>query len=208
MRNDPRDELDKLIDGVLPGYSSAEPLDGLEERVLRRVHAAGAARRSPWLRRCGFAIPALAALVVAGIVVRTSWKPVPRTASTTPGRIAQSVAAFKPPSPAVAQEFSAPAPQVVRPKFRARTGQEPRVPSRALPKLQYFPTPEPLTKEERALVAWVAQNPAEAKDVFTDLRKRIEEPVTIQPIEMPKLTEEPVKIQPIQIQPLQSDGNQ
>lgn len=208
MRNDPRDELDKLIDGVLPGYSSAEPLDGLEERVLRRVHAAGAARRSPWLRRLGFAIPALAALFVAGIVLWTSWKPVPHTASTARSQAAKTMAAFKPPSSAPAlRNVPALAADAVRPKPQSMTGQGHLVP-RALPKLEYFPTPEPMTKEERALVAWVAQNPAEARDVFADLRKRTEEPVTIQPIAMRKLSEEPVTIQPIQIQPLQSDGNQ
>lgn len=78
----------------------------------------------------------------------------------------------------------------------------------ALPKLECFPAPQPMTQEERALVAWVARAPAEARDVFADLRKRIEEPVTFQPVEVRKLTEEPVTIQPIQIQPLQSDGNQ
>jgi len=207
MRNDPRDELDKLIDGALSGYSSAEPMEGLEERVLQRVHAAGAARRGPWLRRCGFAIPALAALFVAAIVLRTSWKPVPHTASTTRSHPARTIVALKPPSPA-ARESPALVARVSRAKPRNRTRQEHRLPSRALPKLQYFPTPEPMTKEERALVAWVARNPAEAREVFADLRRRVEEPVTIQPIAVPKLTEEPVTIEPIQIQPLQSDGNQ
>lgn len=208
MKNDHRDELDNLIDGALPGYSSAEPMEGLAERVLRRVQAAGAAWRRPWLRRCGFAIPALAVLFVAGVVLRTSWKPVPHTASTAQSHEARTMEAFKPPFPAPAQrEFPPPAVRVSRPKPRNMTGQEHRVPSRGLPKLQYFPAPEPMTNEERALVAWVARNPAEARDVFADLQKRTEEPVTIQPIEMRKLTEEPVTIQPIQIRPLQSDGN-
>ena len=73
MNNDERDELDGLIDGALSEYSSADPMDGLEDRVLRRVQAAAAPRRSPWPYRLGFAVPALAALLLAGIALWTGW---------------------------------------------------------------------------------------------------------------------------------------
>jgi hypothetical protein len=46
MKNDDRDELDDVIDGALPAYSSADPMEGLENRVLHRVQAAGAARQT------------------------------------------------------------------------------------------------------------------------------------------------------------------
>src|SRR5436305_2365987 len=55
-----QDDLDRLIDCGLAGYSSAEPLVGLEQRVLRRVRSV---RRR---RRWGLVlIPAAAVLVLA-----------------------------------------------------------------------------------------------------------------------------------------------
>lgn len=167
MRNDDRDELDDLIDGVLPGYSSADPLEGLEARVLHRVQAAGATRRSPWLYRLGFAIPALAALMFAGIALRMGWHPQSRATNVT-----QEAAVSVPAS-------LAPAIQVVEPKHSAT--------ARSLPKEEQFPAPTPITDEERALVAWVGRAPMEAEEAFAGLRKRSAEPIEIQPIQIPPL---------------------
>ena len=55
------DDLDKLIDGALSAYSAAEPLAGLEQRVLGRVRAAQASRRRRW--RWALAAATVAALV-------------------------------------------------------------------------------------------------------------------------------------------------
>src|ERR1035441_8108313 len=45
MRDDDLDHaLDGALDGALVRYSSAEPLTGLEQRVLNRVHAERAVR--------------------------------------------------------------------------------------------------------------------------------------------------------------------
>jgi hypothetical protein len=174
MKNDDRDELDEIIDGALAGYSSADPMEGLEDRVLRRVHAAGAARRGPWRLRLWFALPALAALLLAGITLRIEWKPQSRTTKPTP-----TVAGFKPPSlpPPRPQLRPAPPLRVAKPHHRIRT----------LPKQEYFPAPAPITNEERALVAWVGRAPIEAQQAFADLQKRSDEPVDIQPIQIPPL---------------------
>ena len=189
MKNDERDELDGLIDGALSEYSSADPLDGLEDRVLRRVQAAGAARRSPWPYRLGFAVPAIAALLLAGIAL---WM----------GRNSQSFtsdatrkAAVSVPSPLTSgpQLSPAPATRVVESKRGDRMGQRHSAPARSLPKEEYFPSPTPMTDEERALVAWVRRAPTEAAQVFADLEER---------------TAGPIEIQPIQVPPLQSDGAQ
>ena len=87
MRNSDRDELDDLIDGALPGYSDASPLEGLEERVLCRIHAAPAARRVPWPRRLAFAGSALTVLVLAIVVPRTCWNPQPPPANPAAARL-------------------------------------------------------------------------------------------------------------------------
>jgi hypothetical protein len=189
MHSNDRDELDDVIDGALPGYSSADPMDGLEDRVLRRVQAAGAVRRSPWFCRLGFAIPALAAVLFACIALRIGWNPQPRSTSATP-----KPAVSKPSSLASAPQPSPPpATRVVEPKRGIGTGQGYSAPPRSLPKEEVFPAAVPSTDEERALVAWVRRAPAEAAQAFSDLKKRDTEPIQIPPIEIP---------------PLQSDGAQ
>ena len=183
MNSDDRDELDDQIDGALRAYSGADPLDGLEDRVLRRVQAIGAARRSPWFYRLGFAIPALAAVLFAGIALRMGWNSQPRVTNPTP-------------KPAVSEPSSlasAAQPSVVETKPGIGTGQKSIAPARSLPKEDHFPAAVPITDEERALVAWVSRAPIEAAQAFADLQKG---------------STEPIAIQPIQILPLQSDGAQ
>jgi hypothetical protein len=60
-----QDDLDRLIDGALSGYSNVEPLAGLEDRVLNRVRVeASRRRRRIWILGV-LAAPALVALVLA-----------------------------------------------------------------------------------------------------------------------------------------------
>jgi hypothetical protein len=78
MRNDEPDALDRALDNALDNalaqYSSEEPLAGLEQRVLNRVRAEGAAPRFGfgWVAAAGVA-------VMAGMVVAAVWweRPVP-----------------------------------------------------------------------------------------------------------------------------------
>jgi hypothetical protein len=174
MRNNDRDELDGLIDGALRGYADASPLEGLEERVLYRVHAAGPPRRLAWPLLFAFAVPALAVLVLALVVLPSWWNPPPPTASPAPIHAALNL-----------------------PVFRSRSPAPRRIhPSRALPKQPCFPSPVPMTDEERVLAAWAGRAPQEVSQAFADLRKRSEEPIAIQPL----------AIQAILIEPLPSDG--
>jgi hypothetical protein len=182
MNSNDRDELDDLIDGALAGYSSADPVDGLEDRVLRRVQTSGVPRSSPWFNRLGFAISALAALLFACIALRMEWKSQSPTTTTTP----MPVVSAPQPSPP-------PATRLVASTRGSETGREHSVPATSLPKEEFFPAPAPITAEERALVAWVRRAPAEAAQAFADLQERSDEPIAIQPIQIP---------------PLQSDGAQ
>src|SRR5690242_2465936 len=165
------DELDRRIDNALAGYSGAEPLAGIEERVLRRVRTASRRRVFGWAA----AIAVAAALVVTVSVVRT-----PRVVRPT----------YRVEIPAVMR----PAPVVEKARVvtarRARTRARR---ARPLPKLEQFPAPTPLTAEESALIAFVKHRPAEAQQVFAELQKRVDEPIEIQPIQIP---------------PLESDGAQ
>jgi len=165
-----RDNLDRLIDSALASYSDAGPLAGLEQRVLNRVRVARARRR---LFAWGLGFAVAASVAVVGIVIRTEPRPVAK-----PAEVARVTNAGPPATP------TRPEPRIRRPTRAKRP--------KALPKLEQFPAPAPLTAEERALLALVEHHPEEAQ-LFADLQKR---------------AEEPIEIQPIHIAPLRDDGAQ
>src|SRR5579859_7817535 len=111
------DELDRRIDDALAGYSGAEPLAGIEERVLRRVRVATRRRAFGWAA----AIAVAAAMVVTVSVVR-----VPRVVTPT---YRVGVPAVMRPAPVLEKARVVTARRV---KPRARR-------ARRLPKLEQFP---------------------------------------------------------------------
>lgn len=71
MKSDEADaRLERLIEEALAVYTNAEPLAGMEERVLQRVRAEGGRPRRKWLGGAGWAaisVSAAAALWAAAI---------------------------------------------------------------------------------------------------------------------------------------------
>ena len=192
MKNDDdRDELDDLIDGALPGYSTTGPMHGLEERVLRRIRMAGSVPRSLWPYRLRFAAPVAALLFLAVVVPRMRWKPLSHATNTTQLRTAPNRTAIRPPSASLPRDLPAPGPQFAKARQQKRARQEDRTRPEVLPKEERFPTPAPMTQEERILLAWAMRAPAEAREAFVSLRER---------------SDQSIVIQPIRIQPLPSDG--
>jgi hypothetical protein len=160
-------ELDRMIDGALAAYSAAEPLAGLEERVLYRVQAAEAGRRRglAW----ALVIAVAASVVIAAIVVRAPRHSEPKTYIVG--------------VPAV----TLPAPAAEKPRVAMnRLAKSRTLRSRALLKQEQFPAALPITAEERALVA-LAEHPKEAEDAFAELRKQSNGPIEIQAIQIPPL---------------------
>jgi len=121
-----------MIDGALASYSTAEPLAGLEQRVLQRVRAAR--RRRRWWGL--LAAPVAAALVLALLPAK---------------RVEIAVA----PTPRAEQEPIGVA------TVRERSPQAPRRPHpiQSNPKRESFPTFSPLTPEEQALVELARTKP-------------------------------------------------
>jgi hypothetical protein len=177
------DELDKILDRALASYSQEEPRPGLSGRVSNRIGSAEA-RRFVWLRWV-MAIPAIASFLLLVFWIFDSSKP-SRSTFRASTEIRGHAAAF----PSRDREGAVNIPQ----KHHARvSGSRPSVkPKRlGLPKPEQFPTPTPLTAEERVLLAFVSRSPKQAQKVLGDAKSR---------------SAEPIQIQAIQIEPLQNSG--
>ncbi len=134
---------DDLLDGALASYSKAAPRPGLEGRILARVRERERQERFRFWALAGAAAAAVILLVVLLIPHRA-----PVTVSSVPKTSGHS--------PAVAP--------VVKPPTRsasASTSRTVRTVKAMRPRPEQFPTPAPLSPEEKLLLTYVAQIPKE-----------------------------------------------
>lgn len=171
MGSNERDELDNLLDRALSSYSVQEPRWGLEERLLNRIRAAGAARRFAWLR-WAVAIPALACLLVLMFTFRVERD----SNSNTPQEVRTAAIPLD-----AAPDTLRTNPEIPKPVRRSGAKRLP------FPKREQFPAPAPITDEERALMTFVARAPDEAREVLIEARKRDAEPIQIEEIQIEPL---------------------
>ncbi len=150
-------ELGRLIDAALGTYADPRPDENLAERVLARLADEPSPRpRRAWLPWAAIALPAAICL----LLLVHSGPGTPRTQAVPP---LQSAQFHSPASIAVL-----PHPRAARPRDTSRQVNRSPLPRhliaattlpQPLPKLNVFPTPVPLTPQERALAAYVAQTP-------------------------------------------------
>jgi hypothetical protein len=178
------EQLDNLLDEALGEYREAEPLAGIEDRVLQRLRMEPRERRMPWWK--WGAVAACAALVLMAVWIglrnrHDSFSPVQSTqaqkqeskspVATTEAGSQQPVIAARvatTPPMRISSTRCHPAPIAC---VETASASELRTPQ--------FPTPAPLTPEEHALLALLKSNP-EA------LPNRRENPgdMTISPLEI------------------------
>ena len=184
-----KDDLDLLIDSALATYADPGPESGLEDRVLVTLAAVRTETprervrwRSRWLP-WAVALPIAAGLLFLWLSPRRD-KPLP---------------ASEP------QEARSAALRAIAPRANSSSGVRPEVPHRhavhvaqpttpvqtaqaaPLPKLDVFPTPQPLTAEERALVLVVTQTPLPAREALVEAQSLDDSPVRIAEIQIPPL---------------------
>lgn len=155
-----QNEFDRALNAALAKYASAEPRTGLEERVLANLHAhrARAPERAWW--RWSLAGALVAVLVVALAFV---WR-----LSSTSHPLVQN---HSPSTKQDAQQST----QVVSKASRSGNGLRDRVTTRRAtvhrppkvviadnPKLDQFPSPLPLSEQEKFLRSYVAEHPRQA----------------------------------------------
>jgi len=171
--------LDRMIDSALSTYAEPAADSGLEARLRARIDAE--LRRSRRQRLMVWAAGVLAAAACTVLVI-APWR------ASSPHNVPRNNARNQNPRPVlgagtITRHIDWPAaPQT------HRAGQ-PAIARSTAPKLDVFPTPEPVTTEEQALVRFAAQNTRLPKNApMTDERP------TVAPIEIAAISIAPIKL--------------
>ncbi len=150
---------DRWLESALIQFGKAEPRVGLENRLLANLRAerAPAYLRRRWWRALGM-VASLAAILVAVRVEERDRERKPESAAATSTT-----------NRAEAQELvqPRPIPQIVHPAREEVLRRPAHRPTRDLavastPKLAQFPSPQPLSEQERILASYVAKYPEHA----------------------------------------------
>lgn len=160
MRDEPKDELDSILDGALRDYSNRQSV-GLEWRVIARLHSTSSMSRSRWW--IGWALIPVALAVIA-LVVNTASHERPKVQ----------------PQPSVARVVQLPAPPPSVPVIAKAAPK-----SAKAPRPKRVPEPETLTPGERALLRFARRDPEQARELFAD-SGQIKE-LTIEPLKIEAL---------------------
>jgi hypothetical protein len=158
-------QLDGMLDSVLAQYGVAEPLHGMEERVLRRLGEGPAAR--PWWVWGGVAAAALASVVLAVVLLSPTaeQKPVtpqaqkqsvPTQSMPKQGAPAQEAVAAGKPKHQAAMMAAA---NNLRPRNQGMPPVRTEVVMGGMPRRAVFPTPTPPTDQEILLARYVRVTP-------------------------------------------------
>jgi hypothetical protein len=172
-------DLDRLLDAALKKYSSVEPRRGLEDRVLAnlRVEQKTAPARTWW--RWGLAVLTAIVVVAIALAFRSEKPPKPHVVQQAP---APARTPDAPETQIASHEAKAPSMRPVRPRTIGRRVAAAR--ATPVPKLDQFPSPQPLSEEETILAGYIKQDPqhaallAEAR--MDSLRRDAEERVRIE----------------------------
>jgi hypothetical protein len=177
------DELDQMLDDALAEYREAEPLAGLEDRVLMRVKSQAERARRPWWQWNAIAAAAAVLAIAAwiGIGGRTRHE-------SFPSRVVQKQGLPAEPHP-LTTERGAAKEQVAK----ANRPQIPRAPvpeqmagTALAPMTERFPSPVPLKPEERMLLALAQTHPEFLGELSRD---DDDQEISIAPIHIKPLAE-------------------
>ena len=186
------EQLDNILDEALSAYRKAEPLAGIEDRVLQRLRLQPETRRVTWWKWAAVAACAALVLIAAWIGFDT------HRMRTAPQDSAQTQRAAQTPSTAPAaartganqQEEITSAHVATSSKVlhaARRESNEPTGPVKVVrthgTQQSQFPSPTPLTPEEHALLALASSNPAALLNQPDRSRDLEIAPIAIKPLE-------------------------
>lgn len=145
--------LEKLLDSLLASYSDEQPRPGLQTRVLANLRAQAASNQPRTWKTVWWSISGAAA-AVALVFAFFLWQAVQLP---PPPQTSEFTAPAAPPVAASAPKVSLPCPAP------CRTVRKPRAetPAVASVRLEVFPSPSPLSSQEKLLLQYVVGTPAE-----------------------------------------------
>ena len=153
------DDLDCMLDAALAKYAAVEPRTGLEERILANLHAEQAKSPNRAWSQWSFAAAAVIVLIMAGVFI---WK-WSRPSNPPVVNRGPAVSQPQPQKPGQQQQATVNSPaQEARPRSMMRHSPELNAVA-PVPKLDQFPSPQPLSAEEIALAQYVGNFPKEAR---------------------------------------------
>ncbi len=176
------DEFDNLLYDALTEYRDAEPLAGLEDRVLRRVRCQAERRRATRLAWSAAAVATATLLtIVAWLGLRERVKPA--SVPVTVVQKSEAAPQVQKKEPEIA-EVSPGVAVVAKKKIASpRHRRQPNETAKELsPIPAQFPTPEPLTANERALLALAQKQPEALQTLPQDNSEIAIAPIEIKPL--------------------------
>jgi hypothetical protein len=155
------DSLDRELNASLAKFTAVEPRAGLEDRVLAHMRAERERipDRSWWRALCAAVAIAAVIIVTITLVFRAERPHAPAIANRSPAPA--STPATEQPARAASNEGTNAAYPQPSPRAARRAPRREAV-AVAPPKLDRFPSPQPLTQQELALAHYVRQFPQEA----------------------------------------------
>jgi hypothetical protein len=160
ISNNPKaDRLDHDLDAALASYAAVEPRAGIEQRILANLRAEQehASVRS-WWRWPAMSAISVAVVVAALLLASKFGKPVPRLTAHHVPAITLPVAESHTSVNNRPGDGTVPALR----KKPMRMGYRRENENASAPKLDVFPSPQPLSEQEKMLVAYVAQHRQQA----------------------------------------------
>ena len=158
QEKDKRMQIDDMLDSMLANYSAAEPRPGLETRILANLRDA-AGNESPagwWNFKWIWAGMVTAAIIVAAVLISGRHRVEPP---------ANVIVRTSQPAPQEGIQSHAPAVRNETVRIRPRKSLTPTRPQNAALALNerpaVFPTPTPLSEQEKLLLSYLAGTPRE-----------------------------------------------
>ena len=180
-------DLAELIRSSVATYGEPAPNSELAQRILMRIAAEARPVTSRRWLAWAVAVP-LAACLIAFLV---EWRPA-HTPSGLSNQAHSPVGLQNSTGPATSNQLQpGPLKRPVRKEVQAHVASV-VAKTQSLPMLDVFPTPQPLTPAEQALVDFATQAPISERKSLIEAQQKTDAPLTIaaieiQPIELPEL---------------------
>jgi hypothetical protein len=160
--NDRERVVNEWLDAALKRYGEAEPRPGLESRILATLRAENLPEPR-WAWRPALAGVALVVLLCAAVFLARWPGVVHETAVGTAIKKEAQATPEIPPAPVLAHAPSHAVKRSLAQRAHARPVKPPAVTAEIAPRLEQFPSAQPLSEQEMMLASYVRDWPEEAK---------------------------------------------